>query len=94
MDGTVVHPWLSQITMQCCCVFPWHETRALPLPGLSLQPDHRPPPLLSAAGARTQGMEGRFCLQDQIEDTGVLETGQGPGLDDPSAKVIKAEVSL
>lgn len=49
--------------MQCCCVFPWHETRALPLPGLSLQPDHRPPPLLSAAGAsQNSGQGGQVLL--------------------------------
>lgn len=24
LGGTVVWAWLSQITLQCCCVFPWH----------------------------------------------------------------------
>lgn len=63
--------------------------------GLSLQPDRCPPPLLSAAGARQNSVQrGQVWWQDQIEDTWVLKTGQGPGFDDPSEKFTKAEVSL
>lgn len=76
-----------------CCVFPWPETEALPLPRLSLHPGHCPPAVLCTAGASQRSVQWRQVLVAG-SDTQVLKTGQGPGFDDASAKFTKAEVSL